>query len=121
MVAKKKDPEATEEEVKTQLQNCIGNSHNAQKRGDGKRKVNLASKFAKADKSTDASASLNCSTDTDGGSKEKDPGATEPVTPTCSQPMPFPNVPDVDAGPNTDILQDASSESESESDDSSTE
>ena len=79
-----KDPKATEEQVKTQLQNCIGNSH-ADRRSSGqkdrRRKVNLTTKFGKgkssdksSDKSTDA---IDAEENTDTGNLPP-----EPITPT---------------------------------------
>ena len=91
MVGQIKDPNATEEQVKTQIQNCIGNSHSDRRSStqkDYRRKVNLSTKFGKrksSDKSTDATEAEE---NTDTGSLPAEPitptDAVAPLFSTCS-------------------------------------
>ena len=89
VVGQIKDPNATEDQVKSQLQNCIGNSHSDRRSSghkDQRRKVNLATKFGKGQTS-------DSSTDEDVVEAEKNDSTLppEPVTPTTVEAPSFPS------------------------------
>lgn len=135
VVGKKKDPDVTEEQVKAQLQNCIGNSHNTlkqkekqqQKRThnekDSGRKCNLTTKFGKENPPPNKTPNKTPETVAEPTASDLPP---EPITPSSEEVSPvFTSTrtsrlaSDTSAEPPMPTMADMGSDCESESESSS--